>query len=96
MDNDEGNTDCKSGKIAGTHLRISCSEHHENEYEGSDHLNEEGSAHPAGISHAIGAERCRITHCARSSGNADNQIENSGSDDSAQKLSGPISCRVLD
>ena len=99
MDQHEGKTDCKTGEIASSYLRICCSENDEDEDEGSNKLNDETAERAAGVGNAVCSESCRIldriTEAAEATCIMDNYPKEGSSEDTAENLGNPVTASVL-
>ena len=95
MDEHEGQTDRETCEIARAALFISRAEYYEHEEEGAHNLHEETAACSACVRYTVCTQTCRVTHCARSAGHFDDEVEYGCSQYAADNLSDPITAGIL-
>ena len=91
----QGETDGYACVVACTNLGSGGTENYEHEDEGGNALYEECTAYASGIGDGVGAEACRVTHCAGSSGHLDDEEEYGCTEYTAYNLAYPISAGIL-
>ena len=95
MDEYQGQTDCKAGRLASAVFGISCSKNYEDEYASCDDLDEAGSCYTSGVCYAVSSHSCRVTHCAGCACGGDDSPEKECSEDTAEELADPVSASVF-